>query len=232
MDQPLVNCVKNLKALFILGGDIVPAKDPNHLGLGWRSLVGTEKDKTDAMPSFERVLAGAAAYRINPKLTLVPSGGESNLPGQTGKSPAISTIMAAELRAAGVPAANIVEEPQSFVTRDHFVYCPEIAKAHGWGPSDIGISSIFFHFGRITGGLAAVGKSAEPFVLGVTRLLSSERLLANEDETWNARFKELYASADMIPTLVGEAMGTGQLWTGHSPKFPHPFRGFRDPLEE
>jgi hypothetical protein len=71
-DTALTNCVRGLSAVFIFGGDIKPADDPNHLGgLGYRSLHDLEGDKTGAMPSYVRVLAGAALYRINPKLVLI-----------------------------------------------------------------------------------------------------------------------------------------------------------------
>lgn len=230
-DHNLINRVNSLKAVFIFGGDIAPAEDSNHNGIGWRSLRGTERDKSGAMPSFERVQAGAVLYRINPRIILIPSGGASNLIDQKNVSPTISSVMAAELRAEGVPKQNIIEEPQSFVTRDHFVHCPKIAREHGWTSDEIGILSVMFHFGRITGGIVAEGESAEPFVLGKTALLSAERVLASEDEKWNDYFRELYESPEIAKTLVGEAIGTGQLWTGHSPRFPNPFKGFRDPLE-
>lgn len=229
-DKTLIDRVQKLKAVFILGGDIIPAKDPNHLGLGWRSLCGTEKDKTGAMPSYERVQAGASLWRMNPDIILIPSGGESNLPEQTGKSPAISTVMAAELQALEVPAQNIIEEDKSFTTRDHFTYCPQIAKAHGWAPHEIGILTVFFHLGRVSAGLVAIGKDAEPLKLGEVALLSAERVLAAEDDAWDKVFVDLYSSPEMVTTLVGEALGTGQLLAGHQPKYPRPFTGFPDPL--
>ncbi len=230
-DEALIRTISGLKAVFIFGGDIILADDPAHLGLGWRSLSGLEKDKTGAMPSYERVQAAAALLRVNPALILIPSGGASNVPGQA-SGPAISSVMKAELVALGVPEAQIIEEPQSFVTRDHFTYCPQIAKAHGWQAHEVGILSMYFHFGRITGGISALGKEAEPFVLGQTALLSAERILAADDPSWNERFAALYASPEMTQTLMGEALGTGQLWTGHSPKYPNPFKGFNDPLDK
>ena len=231
-DEALVHKVMGLKAVFIFGGDIMPAEDPSYLGIGWRSLRGLVKDKTGSMPSFERVQAAAALYRINPSLVLIPSGGASNVSGQTDNGPTIAAVMKAELIAEGVPEAQIIEEQQSFVTRDHFTYCPQIARAHGWASHEVGVLSMFFHFGRITGGLSALGTEAEPFMLGQTALLSAERILAADDESWNERFAALYASPEMAQTLVGEALGTGQLWTGHSPKYPNPFKGFGDPLDK
>jgi hypothetical protein len=96
-DDALIYCVKGLSAVFIFGGDIKRADDPSELGgLGYRSLRGVEADKTGPMPSHERVLAGAALHRINPKLVLIPSGGESNLPGAPKNAPRIAKVMAAD----------------------------------------------------------------------------------------------------------------------------------------
>jgi hypothetical protein len=59
-DETLTSCLATLSAVFILGGDITPAQNREHLGgLGWRSLEGLEKDKTGPMPSYERVRAGS-----------------------------------------------------------------------------------------------------------------------------------------------------------------------------
>src|SRR5258708_38357735 len=73
---------------------------------GWRSLKGLESDKTGPMPSYERVLAGAALHRINPSLLLIPSGGASNLDA-TGEAPSIASVMANELYELGIPSPSV-----------------------------------------------------------------------------------------------------------------------------
>ncbi len=232
-DQALEQVVKSLKAVFIFGGDITPASDPSHLGgLGWRSLRGVETDKTGAMPSYERVQAAAVLHQINPKLILVPSGGRTNIGGAS-HGPPISSVMAAELRELGVPSGVIIEESVAFDTREQVVLCATIARDYGWG-RNVAVLSLFIHFGRITAMMRHDGftheytRSLSP---DVTRFISVERALAHADAPrWNAYFKDLYGRPEMIPTLVGETLGTGQLWAGHSPAYPNPFRGFKDPL--
>jgi hypothetical protein len=234
-DEALASCVATLSAVFILGGDITRAENREDLeGLGWRSLRGLEKDKTGPMPSYERVVAGSCLRRMNPDLLLIPSGGKSNLSTDSG-SPLIATVMAAELRELGVDGAMIIEESQSFDTKDHFIYCSAIARSRGWKATEIGILAPFWQFGRITAMMmmmrATQYGSIDPFVLGVTPLISVERTLASEDPTrWNKYFEELYDKLAMAQTLVGETLGVGQLWTGHAPKFGAPYRGFPDPL--
>jgi hypothetical protein len=230
-DEALASCVATLSAVFILGGDIKPAQNREHLeGLGWRSLRGLEEDKTGPMPSYERVEAGSCLHRMNPSLLLIPSGGKSNLP-TVGDRPPIATVMAAELRELGVPSTAIIEETQSFTTKEHFIYCPEIARSRGWQATEIGILAPFWQFGRITAMMMMRAESIDPFVLGVTPLISVERALASEDPTkWNKYFEDLYDEPAMAKTFVGEILGVGQLWTGHAPKFGTPYKGFSDPL--
>jgi hypothetical protein len=234
-DEAPASCVATLSAVFILGGDITRAQNREHLGgLGWRSLERLEEDKTGPMPSYERVLAGRYLYSMNPKLFLIPSGGKSNLPTGVG-SPLIATVMAAELRESGVSSTAIIEETQSFTTQDHFVYCSEIAREHRWKATDIGILAPFWQFGRITAMMMMMTRagqygSIDPFVLGVTPLISVERALASEDAKWSKYFNDLYDEPAMARTFVGETIGAGQLWTGHAPKFGRPYAGFPDPL--
>jgi DUF218 domain len=226
-DEALASCVATLSAVFILGGDIKPAQNREHLeGLDWRSLRGLEEDKTGPMPSYERVEAGSCLHRMNPSLLLIPSGGKSNLP-TVGDRPPIATVMAAELRELGVPSTAIIEETQSFTTQEHFIYCPEIARSRGWQATEIGILAPFWQFGRITAMMMMRAESIDPFVLGVTPLISVERALASEDPTkWNKYFEDLYDEPAMEQTFVRETVGVGKLWTG----FPTPYRGFSDPL--
>ena len=226
-DTALARCVATLSAVFIFGGDIMRAENQENLGgLGWRSLKGLETDKTGPMPSYERVLAGECLHRMNPSLLLIPSGGKTNLEG-AGASPLIATVMAAELRELGVPPGAIIEETQSFTTQEHFIYCPEIARSRGWQATEIGILAPFWQFGRITAMMMMRAESIDPFVLGVTPLISVERALASEDPTkWNKYFEDLYDEPAMEQTFVRETVGVGKLWTG----FPTPYRGFSDPL--
>ena len=236
-DEVLASCVATLSAVFIFGGDIRRAENPGHLGgLGWRSLRRLEEDKTGPMPSYERVQAGSCLHRMNPKLFLIPSGGKSNLEAVAG-CPPIATVMAAELRELGVPSAAIIEERQSFTTQEHFVHCPTIAQQRGWKPTEIGILAPFWQFGRITAMMKMMmmrpGQygTIDPFVLGVTPLISVERALASEDPAkWNDYFEQLYDDFAMAKTFVREALGVGALWTGHAPKYGRPYRGFHDPL--
>src|SRR5258708_6186688 len=171
-DEALASCVATLSAVFILGGDIKPAQNREHLGgLGWSSLRGLEEDKTGPMPSYERVEAGSCLHRMNPRLLLIPSGGKSNL-STDGGSPLIAIVMAAELRELGVASTAIIEETQSFNTQDHFVYCSAIARSRGWKATEVGILAPFWQFGRITAMMTMMRAgqygSIDPFVLGVT----------------------------------------------------------------
>jgi DUF218 domain len=238
-DTALARCVATLSAVFIFGGDIMRAENQENLGgLGWRSLKGLETDKTGPMPSYERVLAGECLHRMNPSLLLIPSGGKTNLEG-AGASPLIATVMAAELRELGVPPGAIIEETESFATRDHFVHCSAIARDRRWKATEIGILAPFWQFGRITAMMKIMMmqpgqyEPIDPFVLGATPLMSVERVLASNDPAkWNAYFDNLYDNPAMAQTLVQETVGVGQLWAGHAPKFGAPYRGFLDPLED
>jgi hypothetical protein len=203
-DTAMPNCAKTLSAVFIFGGDIMPADNPGYLGgLGYRSLQKLERDKTGPMPSYERVLAGAALYKMNPKLTLIPSAGRSNLPEATADAPSIARVMATELRYLGVPAHSIIEEPASFETQEHFINCSAIARERGWHAAEIGILTLFWHFGRIATMMMRIqaGNSIriEPLALGETRFISVERVLASVDEEkWKKYFTELYDHREMI----------------------------------
>jgi DUF218 domain len=236
-DEALARCVSTLAAVFIFGGDIMRAEDPGHLGgLGWRSLMGLERDKTGPMPSQERVLAGERLHRMNPSLLLIPSGGETNLEA-AGNAPLIATVMAAELQGLGVSPRAIFEETRSFTTQEQLVHCSAIARERGWKATEIGILAPFWQFGRIAAMIKIMMmqpgqyEPIDPFVLGVTPFISVERVLASDDpDRWNAYFNNLYDDPAMAQTLVQETIGVGQLWAGHAPKFGAPYRGFLDPL--
>lgn len=142
--------------------------------------------------------------------------------------------MTNELLDLGVPQNKILEEAKAFTTWEQLVNCSEIAREKEWKKSDVAIISLFWHFGRITAMMINGSKrfNIDPFLIGVTPLISVERTLASQDpEKWNAYFKNLYSNPTMVSTFINEAMGTGQLMSGHHPKFQRPFSGFDDPLE-
>src|SRR5262249_43513147 len=160
--------------------------------------------------------------------------GKTNLEA-AGNSPRIATVMAAELRELGVPSTAIIEETQSFTTQEHFIHCPAIARERRWKATEIGILAPFWQFGRITSMMKLMmmrpGQYGpiDPFVLGVTLLISVERVLTSDDpDKWNAYFNNLYDDPAMAQTLVRETVGVGQLWAGHAPKSGAPYRGFLD----
>jgi hypothetical protein len=234
-DQNLVRKAQQLKGVFVLGGDIVRAEDPNHLGLGWRSRRGLEADKTGPTLSYERGLAAVALWRWNNELILVPSAGDSNVEGQGGKCPATATVLSLEMQAEGVPAANIIEEKLAFTTTEHFIYGPLIARDQKWKPSEIGIVTTFSQFGRVAAMLHLMDQQTiYPFRLEENALISCERaLIASDPDKWTVLFQQMHAHPEMLRTQVSEHNGTNQLFTGWSPnpKYPGPFAGFRDPLE-
>lgn len=235
-DEALARCVATLSAVFIFGGDIKPAEDKGHLeGRGWRSLKQLEPDKTGPMPSYERVLASECLHRMNSRLILVLSGGKSSNLKEDDNGPLIADVMAAELRELGVPSTAIIPELQSFSTEDQLLNCSAIARERGWKATEIGILAPFWQFGRITAMMmnerAEQREPIDPFAVGVTPLISVERVLASDDpDQWNPYFKKLYDDPAMEQTLVRETLGAGQLWAGHSPKYGVPYRGFSDPL--
>ena len=231
-DQNLHNLLTTLRGIFIFTADIVPTDEPAYKGVGWRSGRGLEADKTGPVFSYERVLAAAALYRMNPQLVLVPSGGKTNVDG-VGESPPISSIVSVELQMLGVPATSIIEEPKAFNTWEQVEHCSALARKAGWSLDDCAILAPLWQMGRIAEMLThgSSVRDVNPFDVGVTPLISMERTLAAEDPgKWNEYFMELYAAAAFKVTLAREAMGTGQLLTGHQPMYPNPFRGFPDPL--
>ena len=232
MDEALLSRIRELEVGCVFLGDIKPAENPTHLGgLGWRSLKGTEADKTGGCPSYERVQAAGALHRMNPRLKLIVSGGFTNV-GDTKSPVTIAAVAAAELREMGVPAEAIIEESAAFTNWEQILFCSKIIRELGFPAEKVSILQLFFVFNRVTA-MIANGKRSEvaPFAIGKTTLLSVERVLAAEDPTWNQYFKGLYATPKVMVTIMGDALGAGQLWTGHQPKYPNPFRGFEDPLK-
>jgi len=231
VDKVLSAFVQKLRGVFVFAADIVPTDDPRYK-IGWRSGAGLDADKTGPVFSYERVLAAAALYRMNPRLIVVPSGGKTNVDG-VGESPPIASVVAAELQMLGVPASSIVEESGAFTSWDQVENCSALARDAGWGTRDCAILAPGWQMGRVAAMLLH-GKSVcniSPFELGITPLISMERALAAErPKKWNEYFNELYAAAAFKVTLAREALGTGQLLTGHQPMYPNPFRGFPDPL--
>ncbi|OGG39853.1 hypothetical protein A2118_02585 [Candidatus Kaiserbacteria bacterium GWA2_50_9] len=226
IDQTLFTLVQKLQAVCVFAGDIVPTHEPLYTS-GWRSGRVSEVDKTGPVFSYERVLAAAALYRMNPKLILVPTGGNTNIPGRT--SVPIATVVAFELTQLRVPKGAITEEPHAFFAHEQLVNCAAKVRENGWSADGVAILAPSWQFGRICAMLAHM-ENVEPFAIGVTHLISMERALAAEDAQWNARFVEWYATLEAREMFAKEALGAGQLWTGHQPRFPNPFRGFPDPL--
>jgi len=227
-DRVLSSLVKRLQAVCVFAADIVPTKEIPYASIGWRSGRGVEPDKTGPMFSYERVLAAAALYRENRLIVLVPSGGYSNLkPGED--NPSISAVVAFELTQLGVPRAAIIEEPTAFDCGEQVVRCAEIMRWKRWEADRVAILAPCWNFARISA-LIALMPDAKPFALGTTPFISMERALAAEDAGWNARFAEWYAMPEVREVFAKDALGTGQLWAGHQPLYPKPYRGFNDPL--
>ena len=227
VDQVLFDRVQNLQAVCIFAADIVPTKEPFYADLGWRSGSGLEQDKTGPVFSYERVLAAAALYRMNPSLVIVPSGGYTNVDGK--QSVPISTVIAFEIAQLGVPQSAVIEEPLAFNTQEQVVHCAEKVRENGWSADRVAILAPCWQFARITGILANM-RDIQPLALGITHLVSMERALAAEDAQWNTQFAEWYATPEAREMFAKEALGAGQLWAGHQPKYTNPFRGFADPL--
>ena len=233
MDSVLEAKVKSLKAVAVFCGDITPAETRDHLnGIGGRSLVGVEGDKTGGCPSYERIQAAAVLYQLNSSLKLIVSGGVSNVD-RGAKSPTIAAVSAAELQELGVPKEAIIEEPHAFSNWEQIVRCAKIIREMRLKAEEVGILQLFFVHSRVAPMIALGQKEkVEPFALDRTAFLSAERVLASVDaDKWNAYFTALYRRWEMTSTILGDAFGGGQLWSGHNPYYPHPFRGFDDPLK-
>jgi len=239
-DQVLRALLKKLQAVCLFAGDIVPIEGKTSASpFGWRSANKDEFDKTGPTFSSTRVLAAAAVYRMAMSFKVVVSGGKTNV-GDL-ESPPIASVVAHELTilgntpeldypgAHGVPRHAIIEEPTAFTSAEQVIQCAKIAREQGWEASRVAILAPCWQFGRITAMLAQM-RGIEPFVLGVTPFISMERALAADDEAWNARFVEWYSTPEAREMFAKEALGAGQLWTGHQPRWPNPFRGFTDPL--
>jgi len=76
-DCVLSAVVQKLDAVCVFLADAVPTDEEPYAGLGWRSSRRLEADKTGPVFSYERVLAAAALYRMNPSLKLVVSAGNT-----------------------------------------------------------------------------------------------------------------------------------------------------------
>ena len=227
IDKPLFELAQKLRVVCLFAADIVPTNEPAYKNLGWRSGRGLEHDKTGPVFSYERVLAAAALYRMNPSLAIIPSGGITNVEGK--QSVPISTVIAFELMQLGVPSSAVIEEPLASSTQEQLVRCSAKVRENGWSANSVANLAPSWQFGRISAMLAQM-KGIEPFVLGVTPLISMERALAAEDAAWNTRFAKWYATPEAREMFAKEALGAGQLWAGHQPKYQNPFRGFPDPL--
>jgi uncharacterized SAM-binding protein YcdF (DUF218 family) len=222
--------LQGLKAVCVLSGGTVKAERPDHLGgLGYRSLWGNEQP----LPSYERVLAAAELYRMNPKLQIMFTGGVTNT---AAEGPHIAEVMSAEIRQLGIPAAQIILETQGINIWYQLVYSAALARTWGWAPEELALSSLGWHSNRIMAMIlnarhALEPRDMHPFVPGRTPYLSTERVLIAADAyKWTQYFINLYARPEFAPVWAGEVQGVGQLWAGSQPAYPRPYRGFRDPL--
>jgi len=225
-DVALRECVQRLSAVYIFTADIVPTEDPAYAHLGWRSGRGLEQDKSGPVFSYERVLAAAALYAMNPLITLVPSGGRTTVD-ETAKI-TIASVVAFELTLLGVPHDRIIEEPFAFNAQEQIMQCAKHARLMEWPGERVAFLAPCWQLSRITALLVHL-REVEPFGINTT-FISIERALGAQDPTWNERFKEFYRTPEVLEIFAKEVLGTGQLWAGHQPKYPNPFRGFNDPL--
>ena len=227
-DTTLFNCVQKLQAVCIFTADIVSTDEPLYASLRCRSGRGLEPDRTGPVFSYERVLAAAALYRINPRLKLIPSGGFTNREDQQGTT--ISAVVAFELEQLGVPRSAIIEEPLASSTQEQVVNCAAVSREKEWSADRIAILAPSWQFERIVAFLI-VTRDIEPFALGITRCLPMERALINEDPIWEGLFAEWYAIPAVREMMMKDALGAVQLLTGYHPVYGvKPFRGFPDPL--
>lgn len=230
-DYNLTACLQRLRGVFIFAADIVQTDESAYEGIGWRSGRGLEADKSGPVFSYERVLAAAALHRMRPELIMVPSGGVTNV-ANMGRSPPIARVISFELQKLEVPAKNIIEEPYAFTTWDQIVYCSQLACNLNWGDEECAILAPLWQMPRVQAMLKVGQLDHEIFSHEDIVYIGMERALAAEDPAWNEKLAKLYEDPDFrTKTLAAEALGAGQLLTGHQPRWPNPFRGFRDPLE-
>lgn len=242
----LASTIQRIKAVFVLGGTVRPKKPKTEAERvvlseammdnddAWQSPVAGELTASEAaiVPSYERNLAAYDLFKMNNRLKIVTSGGRVYIPDLELTSGRIARIMSRELQELGVPATNIQEETDSLNTQDQLILCASIAWSNKWKGDEIAILSNLFHHGRIIGMLVAMPEKTRPFVAGITPLLSVERVLGEGNPVyWNSLFADLYKTPAMIQLLADEAIGVGQLLSGHSPTRPRPYRDFADPLE-
>lgn len=228
-DQNLGTCIKSLKAIIVIGGDLVVAEDPSHLGFGVRSMKGIEGDIGGACPSYERALAAHVVWEINPKISIVVSGGLSNVP-NTSISVTTARVLRAELEKLGVPSANIIEEGESFTTLEQFPNCSRIVLEHGWDGREVGLLSMGWHLPRIQALLHFWSEENISPLNKKVRYLSAERILATKGEKWTEYFSILEATPEMLQRRAGELLGTEQVLTGYNTRFRKPYDGLSDPL--
>ncbi|MCC6290759.1 YdcF family protein [Candidatus Nomurabacteria bacterium] len=229
-DDQLFVLAKKLQAVCIFTGDIVPTDEPRYKEVGgFRSSYGLESDATGPVFSYQRVLAAANLWDLNRLLKIVPSGGPTNIAGK--ENVTISDVVSFELtRMLGVSRDSIVEEPRASNTMEQVMYCGDKVLEQGWSSPRVAILAPCWQFPRISAMLTLTRHHRSPLLPGVTQFVSMERVLAAFDPKWNDIFVEWYSDSKAREMFAKEALGTGQLWTGHQPQYPGPFRGFDDPL--
>ena len=230
-DNVIVQMAKTLKAVILLGGDIIVAESLEHLGgLGVRSRRWTEGDFHGACPSYERVLAAFELWRMNPALIIIASGGKSNV--LAGVDITSAQVISAELEMLGVPAGNIIEEDVSFTSLEQLPLCAKIIRDRGWTCNDVAFLSMGWHLPRVRmSALYFEGEDIRP--LGDDRMayISADYVLCTVvPEKWVPYFEELDATPEMQQRRVGELRGIEQMLCGWNVKYKGPFRGLPHPL--
>lgn len=238
-DQVLEARVRALRYLIIMGGDLIsvqvkPQIERPRIDLNVRSMDWTESDVGGACPSYERVLAAHAAWKLNPELIIIAAGGRSNVK-NTEITATTAEVLHAELEALGVPENKIVKEGESFNSLEDLEKCDAFLGELGVRSFQIGILSMGWHLIRTKTTIDCWPENRKFLSClsgpGVAHL-SAERLLVGDDpERWIQYFKDLDQTPEMIRRRLGESLGVEQILTGYNSKYgPRPYNGFGDPL--
>lgn len=228
-DTALKRAIERLAVVCVFCGDIVPTNEElrNVSYDGWRSGRAMEFDKTGPTWSYERILAAAEIWKINPEIKIILSGGKTTLevPGAD-TAPTIARVAAYEPMTLGVDATSITEESSAYTSKQQLEYCDVLVRRYH--QRKIAILAPCWQFARISATISRLN----PITISLnTTFLSMERVLEAADPSWNEKFSGWYSTSPAREMFAKECLGAGQLWTGHQPRYPNPFRGFIDPLE-
>jgi len=227
-DLALRDVLKRVKYLFIALGDI-----ENGAG-GWRS---SRDDAFGLVMSYERVIAAHAAWSLSGRsITLIPSGGRTNLPGESQHNdPTISSVAKRELQELGVYDQYIIEEPRAYNTLEQIRFCAELALDRGWWHvAELGMLAPSWQIPRIRALIDSLSRTEADsplesmLPLKNMSLIPMERVLIELDPSrWTPFFRDLEGSPEMRELRNREQRGVTQLLTG----YPEPYRGLGDPLD-